>query len=144
MTRPPRDPSLGLLDRAVVVRALLQGAGLLGASLGVYTLALGSGLSTDAARALAFAGLTFGNLLLVALDAGTGLPPRALFSRDFSALWAVAAVATGLISASLALPVLRHLLRFEAPPWGWLVLAMGGVGAAVLAGWELGRRQKSP
>ena len=149
MARPPRAASVSLLDRAVMVRALLQGGGLLVASLGVYALALQAGLPEGAARALAFVGLTFGNLLLVALDAGAGLPPRALFSRDFSAMWTVAAVATALISASLALPVLRQLLRFEAPPWGWLVLAMVGVGVAVLAGWALagpalGRRQESP
>ncbi len=140
MTRPPRSPLVSLLDRVVVARALLQGAGLLAASLAVYTLALGSGLSTDAARALAFAGLTFGNLLLVALDAGAGLSPRALFSRDFVALWSVAAVTTALMAAALAWPSLRGLLHFERPAAAHLALALASVGLVVLAAWAPGRR----
>ncbi len=103
----------------------------------VYTLALGSGLSTDAARALAFAGLTFGNLLLVAVDAGAGLAPRALFSRDFIGFWGVAAVATTVLAAALAVPQLRALLRFEAPPLGALALTLGATALAVLAGWAV-------
>ena len=142
MTRPPRDPTVSLLDRAVVARALVQGACLLVASMAVYTLALGNGLPADTARALAFAGLTFGNLLLVALDAGAGLPPRALFSRDFIALWSVAAVATALIAAALAWPGLRALLHFEPPAAAHLALTLLGVGLAVLAGWALGRRME--
>ncbi len=140
MQRPPRAASVGLLDRAVAVRALLQGGSLLAASLAVYAVALQSGLPEGAARALAFVGLTFGNLLLVALDAGAGLPPRALFSRDFIALWSVAAVAAVLLAAALLVPGLRELLRFEAPSAADLALALGGVGLALAAGWALGRR----
>jgi hypothetical protein len=78
----------------------------------------------------------------LALDAGAGLPPRALFSRDFIALWSVAAVATALIAAALAWPGLRALLHFEPPAAAHLALTLLGVGLAVLAGWALGRRME--
>jgi hypothetical protein len=89
---------------------------------------------------LAFAGLTFGNLLLVALDAGAGLSPRALFSRDFRPLWWVAGVTTALMAAALAWPSLRELLHFERPAAAQLALALVSVGLVVLTAWALGRR----
>ncbi len=140
MERPPRRQGVVLLDASVVLRAVLQGAALLAGSLAVYGMALGAGQSADAARTLAFIALTFGNLLLVGLDAGSGLSMRDLFNRQFAAYWVVAAVATGLIALALAVPGLRALFRFEAPSPQHLGLALAAVGASVLAGWALGRR----
>lgn len=140
MERPPRRQGKVLLDGQLVLRAVLQGASLLAGSLAVYALAVDAGLPPDAARALAFIGLTFGNLLLVGLDVAAGLTPADLFHRQFAAYWAVAAGAVALIALALAVPGLRALLRFEVPAPQHLAIALAAVGASVLAGWALGQR----
>ena len=68
MRRPPRRPDAPLLGAAVLVPALLQGATLLVATLGVLAAALARGASPDHARALAFAALLAGNLGLIATN----------------------------------------------------------------------------
>ncbi len=135
MARAPRDARQPLVGWALAGRALVQGTGLLAATLGAYLLALRAGLPAGEARALAFAGLTAGNLLLVWLNAGAGLAPRALLGRDFAAFWWIAGAATALLALSMALPGLRSLLAFEVPS----PLALGGVllgvaGAVAAAG----------
>lgn len=139
MRRPPRPGGMPLIDGAMALRALLQGAGLLAATLVVYAVSLRAGESADAARALAFIGLTVGNLLLVALDAGAGLRAREVFSRTFMALWGICATAGALLVLALSVPWLRHLLRFEVPSPQALALSVGGVALAVLLSTRLGR-----
>jgi Ca2+-transporting ATPase len=61
------------------------------------------------------AGLTLGNVLLVAVNATAGKGLRALLSRDFPAFWGVAIVATSAIAAAIVWPPLRSLLHFGVP-----------------------------
>ncbi len=133
MARPPRRAEEPLVGWLLTGQALVQGGGLLAVTLAAYLLGLRAGLPADEARALAFVGLTFGNLLLVWLNASAGLGPRALFGREFVAFWWVAGAAMSLLALSLALPGARALFAFAMPSPLALGSVLLGVALAVLA-----------
>jgi Ca2+-transporting ATPase len=137
MQRPPRAAGALLVDRALVMRALAQGAGLLGVALAAYALALGAGLPTDVARTLAFVGLTAGNLSMVVVNAGAGLPLRDLWGPQFRSFQVVAALATGLIVMAVTVPAVRDLMKFASPPVGALAGVLAAVGAVMVLAWRL-------
>ena len=137
MQRPPRAAGALLVDRALVMRALAQGAGLLGVALAAYALALGAGLPTDEARTLAFVGLTAGNLSMVVVNAGAGLPLRDLWGPQFRSFQVVAALATGLIVMAVTVPAVRDLMKFASPPVGALAGVLAAVGAVMVLAWRL-------
>lgn len=88
--------------------------------------------SEDTARTCALAGLTLGNLLLVAVDATASQGLRALLTRDFPAFWIVALAAASVIAAAIAWPPLRALMHFGVPPVLDLALSLAACAAAVL------------
>ncbi len=148
MARPPRRAGQPLVGWPMASQALLQGGSLLAATLAAYLVGLRAGVPVEEARALAFAGLTFGNLLLVCLNASAGLGPGALFARAFAAFWWVAGTAAALLAASLALTDLRALLAFAPPSPLALAGVMLGVAVAVTAaargaGWMARRRDEA-
>ncbi|HEX7638205.1 MAG TPA: HAD-IC family P-type ATPase, partial [Burkholderiaceae bacterium] len=104
MARPPRRGDAGLVGWPMLWRGLLQGGALLVATLAVFAVEMQRTGSEDTARTCAMAGLTFGNLLLVAVDATAGRGLAALFSRDFPAFWGVAAVAAAVVAGAIAWP----------------------------------------
>ena len=141
MERPPRAANAPLVNRSLMLRAAAQGAGLLGVALSAYALALGAQLPTDEARTLAFVALTAGNLSMVAVNAGTGLPVRELAGAAFRPLQLVTALATGLMVMAITVPPVRDLMKFAIPS----ASALAGVLAAVavvsaLAWWLQPRR----
>jgi len=140
MERPPRPADEPLVGWSMAWGALLQGGSLLAAALAVYALALRGGAGTGEARTLAFVSLTWGNLLLVWLNAGAGLTWRAMLGREFATFWAVAGVAGSALALALAVPPLRALMSFAVPSAPALGLALAGVAAAVMAGWASSRR----
>jgi Ca2+-transporting ATPase len=137
MDRPPRAANALLVDRALVMRALAQGAGLLGVALAAYALALGAGLPTDEARTLAFVALTAGNLSMVAVNAGAGLPLRDLWGPQFRSFQVVAVLATGLMVMALTVPAVRDLMKFALPPAPALAWALVAVGLVTALAWRL-------
>lgn len=137
MQRPPRRGHAELVGWPMLLRAAWQGAVVLAAVIAVYAVALRTG-SADAARAQAMIALTVGNLGLVWLNATQGLGWRAVFGRAYRAFWVVAAIASAVLAATLAVPGLRALLRFEVPDPGALALSCAVVAAAVVvAGWGM-------
>ncbi len=137
MTRPPRAANAPLVDRSLVMLAVLQGAGLLGVALAAYALAIGSGLQVDQARALAFAALTAGNLSLVAVNAGAGLPARALLGPAFRSFQVVTALATALMVLAITVPSVRELMKFAMPPLQALAGVLAAVGGVTALAWRL-------
>ncbi len=138
MQRPPRRASAGLLGRSLLTRGLTQGAWLLAATLAVYALALHGGRSEEVARTLAVLGLTAGNLLLVAVNASSGLGWRALLAPGTRAFWWVAAAATAALALALAVPSARELLRLAVPPAADLAATFAAVAVAVALGAMMG------
>lgn len=132
MRRPPRAPDAAGLGWSMLGPGLLQGACLLAATTAIYVLSLQAGRSEDAARALSVIGLTFGNLLLVAVNVSTGVGWRALRPSKARAFWIVAGLAAAALGAALLVPGVRRLLQFEVPATGDLALSMLAVLAAVV------------
>ncbi|MCR5867959.1 cation-translocating P-type ATPase [Aquincola sp. J276] len=144
MQRPPRRGDDGIVGWPMLRQGLAQGACLLAATLGIYLMALGAGRGTDVARTLAVAGLTAGNLLLVAVNLSAGIGWRMLAGRRARAFWGVAAAATVAIGLALAVPGLRRLLHFAVPPVQDLAWSGAAVAAAAgLAAWLQHRTQRA-
>ncbi len=117
----PRDLWLGFVQGFVVFLAVMS----------VYVIDDGLGAPEPQARGLAFATLVVSNLVLALSDA---LPRGAsLFARDNLAFWLVALAASAMVAASLYLPLISELLRFEPPTWPKLVLAL--TLAAIAGSW---------
>ncbi len=136
MERPPRAANAPLVDRSMVMLAVMQGAGLLGVALAAYALALMSGLHADQARALAFVALTAGNLSLVAVNAGTGLSVGDLASPAFRSFQVVTVLAAGLMALALAVPAVRDLMKFALPPLAGLALVLAAVAVVTALAWR--------
>ena len=137
MERPPRAANALLVDRALVMRALAQGAGLLAVALAAYALALGAGMPANEARTLAFVGLTAGNLSMVAVNAGAGLPLRDLWGPQFRSFQIVAAIAIALMVMAVTVPAVRDLMKFASPSAGALAGVLAAVGAVMVLAWRL-------
>ncbi|MEY2617340.1 MAG: hypothetical protein RL522_342 [Pseudomonadota bacterium] len=135
MERPPRPARAPLVDRSLVVVAVAQGAVLLGVALAAYAWSLADGRPVDEARALAFVALTAGNLSLVAVNAGAGLPARELVGSAFRAFHWVAVGATGLVVLALTVPAVRELMKLSPPSPGALAGVLAAVGGVTALAW---------
>jgi len=137
MRQPPRPLAEPLIGRAQVLLGLAQGAGLLLACLAVYALALRQGQAADAARFLAFAALTAGNLVLALVNA-TQQPlwRGARVTRSF--LW-IALAAAAALGACLATPWTRELFGFAWPGAAACFAALAAGALAVLP-WDLAKQ----
>jgi len=131
MARPPRRNDASLVGWPMLWRGLLQGGALLLATLLVFAVEMSRSGSEDVARTCAMAGLTLGNLLLVAVNATAGKGLRALLTRDYPAFWGVALFAGSAIAVAIAWPPARALLHFGAPPGVDLAATLGACAAAV-------------
>ena len=143
MQRPPRRSDEGIVGWPMLWRGLAQGICLLGATLGVYLVALQAGREADVARTLAVIGLTLGNLMLVAANLSVGNGLRSLVDASARAFWIVAAVATAALATAVLLPGPRRLLHFGVPAGADLALTLVVVAVAVGAGaaWSARVRQ---
>jgi Ca2+-transporting ATPase len=131
MLKPPHrrdEPLFGLRDLWL---GFVQGFVVFLAVMSVYVIDNGLGAPEPQARGLAFATLVVSNLVLALSDA---LPRGAsLFARENRAFWLVAFAASVMVAASLYLPIISELLRFEPPTWPKLVLAL--TLAAIAGSW---------
>lgn len=130
MKIPPRRPDAGLFDKAVLVRGLWQGVGVLGLLLGVFILARAFSKSDDVARAMTFSVLVLSNLALIFANRfwkRTAL--LSLHRSNHAFVWVSAATIT-VLGAILEVPVLSSLFLFATPSPAML---LAGLGAAVLS-----------
>jgi Ca2+-transporting ATPase len=130
MRRAPRDPSLPMFGRPMLVRALLEG---LSASVaGVAALAVADRIWSEAAvtRSVAFATLVLSNLALI-------LANRSQVRRANIRVWGIVSGAILLLAIVQGVPVLREAFQITLlgpTQWG-LAIALGFVtlGLSVLA-----------
>ena len=114
MHRPPRPVGEPLFDRRTVVFSLLQGAGVLLVTVGVWVWALLRTLPEEDARVLTFATLVVADLaLILANRSGSGTVLAGLRARN-AALWLVVGGAAALLVVVVAVPGLRGLFHFGA------------------------------
>jgi P-type Ca2+ transporter type 2C len=128
MRRPPRAARQALLGAGTLRVGLLQGSTLLLATLAVHAAELRFG-GADAARMLAVAGLTAGNVALVWVNTGAriGRP----LGRALPVVTALAALA---MAATALVPSARALFQFgPAPPLHWVLALVLPVVAVALA-----------
>ena len=131
MRRPPRDPRERLFTPAAIATSLLQGAGTLVASLGVFVGATALGQSVDAARAAAFTTLVLADRLLILTNrswkhSDAGHAACAQRRQPVGDLFAV-----GFLALVLTVPGLQRLFHFALPSasaLGLSVLASVGCG----------------
>ncbi len=114
MERPPRRPGERLFTARALALGLALGASVLVAVALVYAGALASGHGEDAARAMAFAALVFGNLALILVNRSARLTfAESLRHRNRALWWIVGATVAALAAVIYIAPVAR-LFRFEA------------------------------
>ncbi|MEY2735619.1 MAG: hypothetical protein RLZ58_1028 [Pseudomonadota bacterium] len=126
MRQPPRRPDASLFTAATVGVALLQGLSVLAACLAVYLLARDSH-APDAVRALTYATLVTGVLMLIVVNRASRSALDALRGRRNPALWAVVGATAALMLLVLTVPAISALFRF-AP------LHAGDLAGSVAAG----------
>lgn len=129
MQRPPRPRGEALFGVRHIALGLLDGLVLLGATYGLYLLALKYALPPDEARATAYVSLVCGNLALAFATAAE--PGSSFFDERRRVFWLIALVAALLLAVVLVVPLLATLFRFALPPAPWLA---GSLGVALVAG----------
>lgn len=134
MREPPRPRGKHLFSSRTMLRSMVQGASILGATVAAYWLAGAMGAEEAQARTLGFFTLVLGNLGLVYVNRDSGL-------HWTTVNWTFAGVASGslgLIALIIYQPVLAPLFGFAPPiPWhSFLALACAVTGGicAVLSG----------
>ena len=139
MRRPPRKVGARLFDRRLLVVSLLQGAGLLAATLISFRLGLAHTGSEASGRAMAFATLIAGNLALILVNRSWTRSLLASLATRNRASWAVVGGATLTLVLALTVPFLRDLFRF-GPASGEDVLTAALAGVLSLAWFEVLKR----
>ena len=112
MRRPPRRRDDRLVNRALVGRSLLEGAGMLLILLAIFGVAFGRGQGETDARALTFTALVGANLALVVSNRSSSVA-GALHSRKNPAMRWVSGAAIVMLVAVLYVPFLRDLFHFS-------------------------------
>ncbi len=126
MTRPPRPREARLFDSTVLIRGLLQGAGLLGVLLGVYALTRDIAGSDDMARALTFMVLVLSNLALIFANriwSRIAITSRSVSNSAF--VW-IAVGTVVVLAGILTIAPVSRLFTFSTPT---RPLLLGGIGA---------------
>jgi Ca2+-transporting ATPase len=129
MRLPPRRSDARLFDRAVVIRGLWQGAGLLVMLLGVFSLSRDFSKSDDVARAMTFMVLVLSNLGLIYANRFWSQSALKAPGRSNQAFTWIAVATLALLAAILGVPFLRGLFSFATPS---PTLLMAGAGTALL------------
>jgi Ca2+-transporting ATPase len=136
--RPPRDPRVPFLDRAMVTGIALGGIALWVAVFATYWFSLRGGLSTATAGTLAFSAWMVGHVLfaLFSRSAQDPLYRIGFFSNRVLILWMAGAI--GFLAVALLVPAIGSLLNMVpvSPEAIALVLAFTFV---CMAGFELAK-----
>ncbi len=139
MRRPPRRAGAGLFGWRVVLFSLLQGAGLLAATLVSFRVGLDHTGSEASARAMAFVTLIGGNVMLILANRSWRRSVLGVLAVRNRAAWAVVGGATGTLVLALAVPFLRGLFRFG--PVGGHDLGLAALAGFLSLAWvELAKR----
>ncbi|HET7362927.1 MAG TPA: cation-translocating P-type ATPase [Burkholderiales bacterium] len=108
MHKPPRAPGARLFDGRMLATSFVLGVAVLIAVLALYAWALHAGRAEAEARAIAFAGIVFGNVALI-------FASRPSLTARNAALWWIAGGALAALAATIYWPPAAALFRF-APP----------------------------
>ncbi|HEU4818439.1 cation-translocating P-type ATPase [Janthinobacterium sp.] len=123
MRQPPRPTARRLFDSAIVLRGVLQGAGLLALLLALFSSVRGAGQSEEATRAAVFIALTLSNLVLIHVNRRPAGVDRTRPDGRNPYAGSIAAAAVLLLLLVLGTPALRRLFAFAVPDAASLLLS---------------------
>jgi len=132
MRRPPRDPAERLFNLRMLGLSLLLGVSLLAAVAMLYAWALASGQSDAKVRALGFAAIVFGNLLLILANRSGDHSIFEILARRNAAFWWVVSGALAALAIALYLPQAAQIFRFAPLSASDLLLTLGVAACGVL------------
>ncbi len=127
MHRPPRDPRQRLFTRAMILGNLALGVANLAAVALIYGVAL-QYVAVGEARALAFAGLVAGNLMLILVNRSREDSLVTMLARPNAAFWWISTLAAMALVFVMAVPPVAEAFAFARPS------TLGVLGAVVLGG----------
>ncbi|TCZ85022.1 HAD-IC family P-type ATPase [Lysobacter sp. N42] len=134
--RPPAQPLIALRDAGVCV--LLGGAAFAGVAM-AWAWAYRAGLALPQQAAAAFIALVAGNVAVLAASGRDAAGSRAVLASPAFRVLLLAVSAA--LAALLLLPPVAQALRFDAPPWPVVALALAlpalCVPPAALLGWRV-------
>jgi Ca2+-transporting ATPase len=142
MDRPPRPAGARLFGWADAAVSLAQGGCTLALAIGSYAWA-GTQLPEAQARALAFAMLVSGNLMLILANRSRQRRLLATLRAPNPIAWGVIGAALALLALCLYLPGMARIFRFAPLPWTALAALAAG-SAAMLLCLEVLKRWRSP
>ena len=143
MQRPPRDPREPLLSRRRMVLSALQGASVMLVVLFLFAMAIYRGQNETATRAITFATLVIGNLMLILTNRSWTRVIIATMQVPNPALWWVVCGASTVLVLVLNVPFLQSLFRFSSLQWPEVAMCLAGGVASLLwfEGWKLLRNK---
>ncbi len=125
MNAPPRAAGARLFDREVLLRGLIQGAGLLAILLALNLALRAAGAGDPLARALTFVTLVCSNLgLIYANRTWSGNSWNKTGAVNHAYRWSSTAT-LALLALVLGVPEVRTLFGFTLPTWPLLLVAVG-------------------
>jgi P-type Ca2+ transporter type 2C len=127
MERPPRDPRAPLFDARMLVESLLLGGTMLVAVATAYGWAVATGVPRGEARAVGFAAIVFGNIVLIFVNRSADRPVVESLRQPNAALWWITAGALAALGIAIYVPMIAAVFRFGP-------LDAREVGVALLAG----------
>jgi Ca2+-transporting ATPase len=139
MERPPRDPRARLFDGRALAIGLGLGLGVLAAVAGMYGAYLRLGAPEQAARAVGFATLVFGNLALIVANRSEHQSMLRVLFHPNRAMWWVVAGTLVALALALYVPAFGAVFRF-APPGAFDLGLAALVGIASVAWFDAVKR----
>jgi Ca2+-transporting ATPase len=114
MNRRPRNPKARMFDRQTIGLAIVQGLGLLAATVAAFLIGLYRGQGETDTRAISFTTLLLGNLALIWSNRSRERTiPETLLAEN-KPLWAITAGALLLLGTVLYVPSVQRLFQFSA------------------------------
>jgi P-type Ca2+ transporter type 2C len=125
MSRPPRDPSLQFLDRRLIGKIVICGAGLFAATTSVYIWSCTMNGDHGNARTMAFTSWMVGYLALAWVMRSNDTPLHVLGfgTNKLLPVWTILTIVTLIVT--LTIPTLREILRLEGlSPGQWAIAVL--------------------
>ncbi|MDH4234908.1 MAG: cation-translocating P-type ATPase, partial [Gallionella sp.] len=131
MSRPPRNPAEQLFGGRLMLNSILQGLSALAVAAAIYLWATSSGLGENQTRALVFAAMVGGNVMLLLVNRSQGRLWQGKARRNPAFKWVVLGASAGLLLV-FSVPLLREVFHFEGSVLYLLETALLAAGAVLL------------
>lgn len=125
MKRPPRNIHASIFNKKTVAISILQGLGILCATFFIFLYAVKTGRGEEESRSLAFAALTFSNILLILANLSRRHTMIHVLLSGNKVLYVVAGGALASLFAVLYIPFLSNLFHLSSIGIGELLFVAG-------------------